>query len=595
MKRLLLISLSCLVFFALAWASAAARQSSQESTTATKRNLDQQKRQPVKERRGTIKGRVVADGGRPLAHVGVNVSPSGAQRVNNRTVGTDEEGRFEVDDLPPAAYSVMAYVPGYVVAPAGPNEKKTYRIGETATITMIKGGVIAGMVKTAAGEPLIAAPVRALRVKDGDGRPTRSQSFARDRQTDDRGFYRLYGLEPGTYVVAAGGTTSFYSGYNKFGEDVPTYYPSSTRDTAVEVIVPAGQEVAGIDISYRGEKGYAVSGTLAGAPPPANSGFSVYLLNATTGFLESTASVNYNDRRSFACYGVPDGDYYLVAESFSWQSEKDFSASHIRRLSVKGADVTGLEIALTPMASVAGRILVEPLTATTARAKCESKREAVVEEAMVMFLRESRGELTTPGWLRGSVQAGADEKGAFAAYRLNADRYRLEVNLPSDNWYVKTVALGASANDAVTKGMAVKAGEKIENLLITIAEGAGAISGKLVAASETEKLPSRVRVLAVPAERERADDLLRYAQVEAQGDGSFALANLAPGKYWLVSREVGADEANDLSPRPVYWEAAGRLALRQEAEAANVSMDLAVCQQVREHRLKHGGKAVKRP
>lgn len=606
MKRLASISLSIWFLLSLVFPHAyVTARAGQDNRTATQRSMDQQKQGQAKDRRGTIRGRVVADGGQPLAHVGVNVFSAGATNANRRSAGTDEEGKFEVDDLPPGAYSVNAYVAGYVAAPVNPNERRTYRIGETVTLTMIKGGVITGQVKSATGDSLVGVPVRALRVKDSDGKPTRTQGYARDRQTDDRGIYRLYGLEPGTYVVFAGGTTNFYSGYNKFGEDVPTYYPSATRDTAVEVIVQAGQEAVGIDINYRGEKGHAISGAVTGAAAPSmNTGLSVTLLNAATGTMELTPTINYNDRRSFTFYGVPDGDYYLVAETFDYSNQKEAGASHLRRVTVKGADVTGLELPLTPMASIGGRILMEAATGADVKAKCEGKREASVEETGLTFLRETRGDLTTPGWLRGTVQAGVDDKGAFTAYRLYADRYRLDVNLPSDNWYLKTVSMGeatkgatplsrnASASEVVTKGLALKAGDRVENLTVTIGEGAAAMSGKVVAATETEKLPTKLRVYLVPTEKERADDVLRYAQTESQGDGAFSFANLAPGKYWLLTREVPQEEATEVAPRPSYWEAKDRAAMRKEAEAANAVVELRHCQQLKEHRLRHAAKPV---
>ena len=80
-----------------------------------------------------------------------------------------------------------------------------YRPGDNATITLIKGGVITGTVKNLNGDPLIAISVRAIRVRDAEGKPIPFQISLRDRLTDDRGVYRLYALPPGTYVVAAGG------------------------------------------------------------------------------------------------------------------------------------------------------------------------------------------------------------------------------------------------------------------------------------------------------------------------------------------------------------------------------------------------------
>jgi Carboxypeptidase regulatory-like domain len=75
-----------------------------------------------------------------------------------------------------------------------------YRVGDNVTITMIKGGVITGRVTNATGEPLIGVRVNAVMTRGAEGNTAR-RAAARPRFTDDRGFYRLYGLPPGTYVV----------------------------------------------------------------------------------------------------------------------------------------------------------------------------------------------------------------------------------------------------------------------------------------------------------------------------------------------------------------------------------------------------------
>ena len=79
-----------------------------------------------------------------------------------------------------------------------------YRIGDSVTITMFKGGVINGTVTDTDGQPVVALRVRALMLRDANGQQS-NPSMMSERLTDDRGVYRLYGLEPGTYVVSAGG------------------------------------------------------------------------------------------------------------------------------------------------------------------------------------------------------------------------------------------------------------------------------------------------------------------------------------------------------------------------------------------------------
>jgi hypothetical protein len=69
------------------------------------------------------------------------------------------------------------------------------------------------------------------------------------------------------------------------------------------------------------------------------------------------------------------------------------------------------------------------------------------------------------------------------------------------------------------------------------------------------------------------------------GDGSFAFSNIAPGRYFIVSRvEPGAGTTGS-SPRYSAWDPTARAKLRQEAEAAKVAVDLKPCQRLRDYAL----------
>ncbi|HXG64212.1 MAG TPA: carboxypeptidase-like regulatory domain-containing protein, partial [Blastocatellia bacterium] len=532
-------------------APALARQTPRgKATTEVKREAAQRRSQSG-ERRGAITGRVVDEGNRPLAHIGVSVFQAGLSgTTNRREAGTDEDGRFRVDDLAAAAYSIRPYAPGYVRS-ATSDSRQYYRIGDAATLTMMKGAVITGTVRNAAGEPMVNVPVRCVRVRDAEGRPPRAAFYGRDFFTDDRGVYRAYGLEPGIYVVVAGGSAQFsYTPVNQYAGDAPTYYPSSTRDTAVEVMAQAGQEATGIDITYRGEKGHAVSGSVSGAiSSSTNSGVTLNLVHAASGAVEAVTSVySREDNRGFAFYGVPDGEYILTA----WQyfgglaQERDGAASQPRRVVVKGSDVTGLEVALAPLGSISGRLALEMLPEADARAKCKTQAGLALEEVILSARRDGKDEAYESQWLRLGVATAVDDKGEFAARNLREGRYWLEADLPNENWYVKSIALpGGAGNlrvaEVASKGIALKTGERVTGLTVTIAEGAAGLKGRVVPKSEGEALPARLRVHVVPAERERANEVLRYAQADVQGDGSFSFKNLAPGKYWLLAR-VATDE-----------------------------------------------------
>lgn len=143
-----------------------------------------------------------------------------------------------------------------------------------------------------------------------------------------------------------------------------------------------------------------------------------------------------------------------------------------------------------------------------------------------------------------------------------------------------------STSDRVEPAQRLRPFAQSKSLIVTPTEGAASVRGKIIPATAGAKLPAHLRVHAIPAERERADAVLHYAQVNANSDGSFTLTNLAPGKYWLHARVNSDDEATTLPPRPAAWDNTERARLRREAEAAKVEIELQPCQRVSNYEIK---------
>lgn len=545
--------------------------------------------------RGSITGRVLGDDGQPLAGVSVSVSSvSGSRRVR-RAVSTDSEGNFKVNDLPAMAYDVAVTAPGFVNPQGGRpdagsfNSTHRYRLGDNVTITMIKGGVITGKVLDGAGQPLVGSPVRAIRVRDGEGRLVYENPGApRPGMSDDRGVYRLYGLQPGSYIVCAGGAGEILS--SSIGlREVPTYYPSATRDTAQEVSVSASLEVRDIDIRHRGESGYAVSGRVVGASGAGATlapNVVIELFQSETGTLVASTNVDTRLGDGFGVYGVPGGEYEIIARQgvgdFDGRNEANSSASTPRRVTVRGGDVSGVELRLVALGSITGRVTLEKLN----KADCQITRRGLLEELLLMPQREDQGK-RLGAFAYFSRAATPDDKGEFVIRDLEAGRYHFNLQLPSDHWYVKAMSLAAAApsrtaaSSLAASGITLKSGEKLTGFALTIAEGAAGVSGRV----EGKKLPARLRVHLAPAETEAVSDALRYAEVVTR-DGSFSLNHLAPGKYWLLARAVPDDESDEQPAKPVAWDADARTKLQREAKAANQVIELTPCQRARDFVLK---------
>jgi protocatechuate 3,4-dioxygenase beta subunit len=550
----------------------------------------------------SITGRVTGEGGEPLGGVSVSASPR-SFAPNFRTphmAVTDDDGGFRVAGLEPGIYSIGASAPGYIaeVDPLTGRAGGEYKPGDAATVRLVKGGVITGTATDAQGEPLVALSVRAYRVRDLDGRtPPPNVVYVGAGKTDDRGVYRIYGLQPGAYVVLAGGQSSPSFGLvSPYDSDAPTFYPSSTRDTAAEVTVRAGAEAAGVDIRYRDEQGRRVTGKVElQAPPTDTNGAVVLTLSyASSGIQAASTYINLlTPNLSFSLEGVADGDYDLQATVGGPGGLAGTSAP--QRVTVRGADVTGLRITLTPLASVSGTLIVEQATeAERARPDCKGTRAPLPpQETLVAaaFDRPASARALPAPRTSPTREATPDDAGAFTLRSLEAGRYRLTVRPFDENLYVRSIQLpGANAPaaapraDAATatarEALDIKPGQQLSGVLVRLSEGAAGLSGHVVVEGPALPPSAQWRVSLVPAEREHADDTLRFFEATPAADGSVAFKNIPPGRYVVVS--LPAPESPDTSTRPPLWDADWRAKLRRQAEveADKHSVELQPCQRV---------------
>ncbi|HYO92233.1 MAG TPA: hypothetical protein VEQ40_11380, partial [Pyrinomonadaceae bacterium] len=191
-----------------------------------------------------------------------------------------------------------------------------------------------------------------------------------------------------------------------------------------------------------------------------------------------------------------------------------------------------------------------------------------------------------------------DERGEFAIRNLSDGLFRVSVRLPNDDWYVRaasfpTVTLAASAQSGAAPPpgtVALKRGERASGVNITLAQGAASIRGRVAAQAEGASIPATLRVYLVPAERERANDILRYAEAGVSGEGSFAFMGLAPGRYLVALRPFSPQTDILRPPRMLAWDEDERRALRREAEATNNSLELKPCQQLKDYSLGYTAK-----
>lgn len=193
----------------------------------------------------SINGRVVdAATKAPLSGARVRLGGS-AQRG---PVLTDSAGAFAFTGLPGGTYSFVIERNGYLAA-SWPEASRWIRRQEAritlaptdnldnVTLPIDRGGVVAGKVMSATGEPISGAQVSLASVVP--------RIYTRMGTTNDLGDYRVAQLPPGRYVLRAQLRTSSYNAPDTpLSGPLPTYYPGTVqRSQARELVVGRGGEV----------------------------------------------------------------------------------------------------------------------------------------------------------------------------------------------------------------------------------------------------------------------------------------------------------------------------------------------------------------
>ena len=240
-----------------------------------------------------LKGRVLEDhSGNPLTSARVGVLRA-AERGLVADLETDSRGRFRTPNLPAGEYHLKVSKPNYVAATLG--------IGNLTdvTIRLVRRGVITGQVTDAQNRPIRGAVVFPM-VKLRSGGFLRPPVFT---TSDKQGVYRLHGLSPGEYAVAA--SLARFGGNDSAGA---MFYPSNVDPGSLSI--SGGEEYRGVDFAFRPVSLHQVSGTVK--VPESGSRFAVSLVSIEQPAL-AVAVQQTEPNGSFRFKDIPAGSYHLLA------------------------------------------------------------------------------------------------------------------------------------------------------------------------------------------------------------------------------------------------------------------------------------------
>jgi protocatechuate 3,4-dioxygenase beta subunit len=289
---------------------------------------------PAADQTGRVSGRITAEGAdTPIAGVRImlmpTARPTGPMGMPPQAL-TDSDGRYVIDRLAPGPYRLSAQKTGF--APIGDLDRApTVRIAAGQTLAfdvrLQRGAVIAGRVVDSHGEPLTDVRITVLRrmnapaARGGQTRlfPAPGQS----QQTNDLGEYRVAGLAPGEYFVAAvpqpammfsrAGATATRSPQAARTTLTTTYYPGTSDQAAAQPIaVAAAAEVANISFTMQSAPAFHVSGTVVDENGTPVAGAMVTLTGDPRGagmFIGPVANTRTLDNGRFDLDDVVAGTY----------------------------------------------------------------------------------------------------------------------------------------------------------------------------------------------------------------------------------------------------------------------------------------------
>jgi hypothetical protein len=188
--------------------------------------------------------------GRPLARASVVAQPISGTAGVPRTVKSAADGSFEISDLAAGAWLVIGSRRGFA-----PTRAVADADAPSLTIRMRRFGAITGTVVDENEVGLQEHEVVAYR----NARPL---SIIARAKTDERGVYRLEGLEPGTYVVRTVGREYWEGSYlSTFAREALLFQEART------VTVGYDDEVPLVDLRPPPGRLLTVSGTAFGQTP----------------------------------------------------------------------------------------------------------------------------------------------------------------------------------------------------------------------------------------------------------------------------------------------------------------------------------------
>lgn len=523
-----------------------------------------------------IGGVVVAadEAGQPIRRAIVTLS--GPPMIAGRSAITDDEGRFSFANLPASRYGIVASKAAYLDAAYGATRPGrpgiSLALGESERqeieVRMARGAVLEGLVRDGRGQPVPDVTVYALNTRRLVSVGTFADNRRRTFSTDDRGVFRIFGLAPGEYVVAAAlpavgeGAVGARDGASMDAvlaslrarrsdpagalsprpaapEPAPatgfplTYFPGvPTVQRAERIRVTAGAERTGLDFILSPLRTAVVSGMLVRADGQSLDGVMLSLViegprSFGAGTVPTLSTAVGPDGR-FEYTSVHPGHYTVYARTGVARSGNDGLVG-VAEVEVTGADVTGVLISLQPGITVSGQVVFAGRVPVDVGDASGVTVRLQPGDGAWMFRSggtEFGTSLTAPG--RAVVDAG----GSFAIRNVAPGRFTLSSALPPQlvtTWWLRSALY--QGRDLLDGPVDIGT-EDLAGVVLSYTDRRNELVGRLESAAG---LPApEYFVVVMPEARElwsAGERRIKFARPSS--DGAYDIRDLPAGGYLI--------------------------------------------------------------
>jgi hypothetical protein len=522
---------------------------------------------------------------------------AGAGLRPSRGAITDDAGRFEFAGIPAGRFTITVTRASFITSMYGakrPGRPGTpISVSDGAKITDLtvrlwRGAAVAGTLRDDTGAPVAGVEVSAIPARSAGSLPTLSNNGV---LTNEAGEFRIFGLEPGTYIVAARPTSGGQAQYLAMSDaetdaaleairrrmlSVPTlsqtpavvaappalpppppqqrpfdyapiYFPgTAVIGQAAPLTLMSGQAQTGLDFALQRVPTAIVSGVVtkpdgtpgggaslqltAVVPPGPFSGSSRLELNATAA-----------PDGTFKIAQVTPGDYQLVARVPVDPKAPGIRPGYIEPPStaqmfavstvfVSGADISGLGLSVDIGVPVSGQFVFQS-DAQKPSPPMTGLRVSLIPESQLP-IAPGRGISATSLRLPASPVAKPD--GTFEFGGVAPGRYQVVIGtsgVDTAGWQLQSATI--QGRDVLDGLIDIVPGAPV-SLVVTFDDRPTSLSGKLESASGAAA--SDVFVIAFAADRELWGSYTRRVKAVRPGsDGSFAISGLPAGDYLLAA------------------------------------------------------------